>query len=59
MTEIVRFTAAEDVPYSQGLWFSLKLEQTQRVCTERPIGCWWIRIVIKRTVDKRGTQRVL
>ena len=31
----VRFTAAEDVPYRQSLCFSLKLEQTQIVCTHR------------------------
>ena len=31
----VRFTTAEDIPYRQSLCFSLKLEQTQRVCTRR------------------------
>ena len=31
----VRFTTTEDVPYRQNLCFSLKLEQTQRVCTRR------------------------
>ena len=55
----VRFTTAEDVPYSPSLSFSLNLEQTRRSVNTSTIGDWWIRIVIKRDVDQRGIQRVL